>query len=60
MRWMGHVERIEGGVAYRALMGKQEVDHFGNLSISGTIILKWISNRWGGFDYIRLSQRRYK
>lgn len=48
------------GWAYSALMGKPEIDHLGNLSVVGTIILKWISNRWDGFDYIRLSQRRYK
>jgi hypothetical protein len=45
-----------GGGGYRALMGKREIDHFENLSVGGTIILKWISNRWDGFDCIRLSQ----
>ena len=53
-------DRGGGGWSYRTLMGKPDIDHFENLSVVGTIILKWISNRWDGFDYIRLFQRRYK
>ena len=43
-----------------ALMGKPKINHFENLSVGGTIILKWISNRWDDFDCVRLSQHRYK
>ena len=47
-RWSGHVARIvERSGVYRGLVGKREgKDHFGDPSVDGRIILRWIFRKW--------------
>jgi len=46
MRWAGHVARMGEMWLYGVLVGKLEVDHWGDLGVDGWIILGWISRRW--------------
>jgi hypothetical protein len=48
LRWAGHVARMgEGRVVYRFLVGKPEGrDRWGDRSLDGRIMLRWIFKKW--------------
>jgi hypothetical protein len=50
MKWAGHVARMEDRrCAYRVLVGKPEgKNHFEDLNVDGSIILKLIFKMWDG------------
>jgi hypothetical protein len=58
MRWAEH-EWGEKRNTYRILVGKPEGGgHWEDQGVSGWTILKWISERWNGMDWIDLARDR--
>jgi len=57
MRWAGHVARMgERRGVYRVFVGKPEgKNHWGDPSVDGRVILRWILRKW---DWIDLAQDR--
>jgi hypothetical protein len=60
MREAGHVARVgEGRGVYRVLWENlRERDHWGDPSVDGRIILRWIFRRWDGGVWAGLSWLR--
>jgi hypothetical protein len=50
MRWAGHVACIGKREVHTGFWwgDRKEGDHLGDPGVDGRIILKWISNKWGG------------
>jgi hypothetical protein len=58
MRWLGHVLYVgEMRNTYKVSVGKPEgKNHFRDLGIGGSVILKWIlGNRFGGVKWVHLA-----